>query len=145
MADPVYLHWAGLWILTPDGLGPVLESSQRVVLRDVRFVIDPVGLAISRNTGKRKTHAWAFGERVEIEEGEPWNPERLVWFELTYRPRRGDDHFGLRTERSFWSLKGAGFLDADLKPDGWTPFARVLLPVYGETERRQVQHYGGRR
>ena len=145
MADPVYLHWARLWILTPDGLSPVLARVERVVLRDVRFVIDPVGLAISRNTGKRKTHAWAIGERVD------WtpNPElaQLAWHPLVYRPRRGDDHFGIPEGHESWEvvpISGADYLEAGHERDG-SPVARIAGLRFGPTERRRVQQYGGRR
>lgn len=139
MADPVYLHWARLWILTPDGLSPVLAREERVVLRDVRFVIDPVGLAISRNTGKRKTHAWAIGTPIAWEAADV-NAEGLAWLELAYRPRSGDDHF---TVRGAGPLEGADYLDAD--HDRGQAVARIAGPRFGETERRQVQQYGGRR
>ena len=135
MSD-VWLHWAGLWILTPDGLGPVLAREKRIVLRDVRFVIDPLGFSISRQTGKRKTHAWAVGEQVD------WtpNPEiaQVAWHPIAYRPRSGDDHF---TIRGGGALEGAQYLVAD--HEGTEPIASVSGPHYGDTERRRVQQYGG--
>ena len=134
MSDPVWIHWnAGLWLLTTDGL-ELLEKVPRVVLRDVRFVIDPVGLELTRASGKRKTHAWAIGERVD------WTPNpaiaQLAWHPLAYRPRSGDDHFAIR---GGGPLEGADFLEAD----GET--AQVAGPRYGPTEHRRVQQYGGTR
>jgi hypothetical protein len=134
----VWLHWAGLWILTPDGLGPVLHRAERIVLQTVRFVIDPVGLELTRERGKRKTHAWAIGEQVD------WTPDpalaQIAWHPLDYRPRSGDDHF---TIRGGGPLEGADFLEAELL--NGNPIARVSGPRYGKTERRRVQQYGGRR
>ena len=134
----VWIHWVqGAWVVTPDGMSPVIESTERIVLRDVTFVIDPIGIGISRRTGKAKTHAWAIGERVE------WTPDpsltQIVWHPLAYRPRSGDDHF---TIRGGGPLEGVQYLEATLNANG-KPIARVSGPRYGETERRRVQQYGG--
>lgn len=133
----VWIHWSqGLWLVTTDGMD-LIEKVPRVVLRGVRFVIDPVGLKISRETGKRKTHAWAAGEPVE------WTPDptltQLAWHPLDYRPRRGDESFHLGGQAVF----GAKYLEAFLI-DGWDATALIAGPYFGETERRQVQQYGGR-
>lgn len=150
MSDPVWIHWnAGLWLLTSDGL-ELLEKVPRVVLRDVRFVIDPVGLELSRAQGKRKTHAWAIGEPIAWRSSDV-NSDGLVWYPLIYWPRHGHDHFAIRDEIGTgegidvvdgtfhaW-LKGADFLEAD----GET--AQVAGPRYGPTEHRRVQQYGGTR
>lgn len=154
-SGPVWLHWAGLWILTPDGLSPVLHRAERILLREVRFVIDPVGLELTRERGKRKTHAWAVGEHVrwdsELDEREPMVWGRLRWQSLIYRPRRGDDHFQIEDDgprdqdgtRRRWWLEGADYLDAD--HEGGVGVARIAGPRFGDTERRRVQQYGGRR
>ena len=148
-SGPVWLHWAGLWILTPDGLSPVLHRAERILLREVRFVIDPVGLELTRERGKRKTHAWAVGEHVrwdsEVDEREPMVWGALEWQPLTYRPRRGDEHFGVLVADELNPITGADYLDADLGRDPATATARISGPQWGETERRRVQQYGGRR
>lgn len=146
MNEEVWIHWSqGAWLVTSDGL-ELIDKARRVVLRDVRFVIDPVGLEISRTTGKAKTHAWAVGEVVD------WTPNltltQLAWHPLTYRPRRGDDHFGILNLESgeLATLEGVKFLEAELDADdGWSPIARISEPRFGDTERRRVQQYGGRR
>ena len=142
MSDPVWIHWnAGLWLLTSDGL-ELLEKVPRVVLRDVRFVIDPVGLELSREQDKRKTHAWAIGEPIAWRSSDV-NSDGLVWHPLIYWPRRGHDHFSIHppdVDETFHAwLEGADFLEAD----GET--AQVAGPRYGPTERRRVQQYGGTR
>lgn len=141
-----WIHWSqGAWLVTSDGI-TLIDKAPRVVLRDVRFVIDPVGLEISRATRKAKTHAWAIGEAVD------WTPDltitQIAWHPLTYRPRHGDDHFGILSVGGdeLATLEGAKFLEAELDADdGWSPIARISGPLFGETERRRVQQYGGRR
>lgn len=144
-----WLHWAGLWILTPDGVSPVLHRAERILLQNVRFVIDPVGLELTRERGKRKTHAWAVGEHVrwdsEVDERDPMVWGALEWHPLTYRPRRGDEHFGVLLADKLVPISGALYLDADLGGDVATATARISGPRVGHTERRRVQQYGGRR
>ena len=147
----VWIHWSqGLWLVTTDGMD-LIEKTPRVLLRDVHLVIDPLGLEISRETGKRKTHAWAVGHRVlwgsGIDERDPMVWAALEWQPLVYRPRRGDDHFGIPAGNESWdvvTISGALYLDADLERDCWTGAARIAGPRFGETERRHVQQYGGR-
>ena len=141
MADRVWIHWnAGAWLLTSDGMNR-LDAVPRIVLRDVRFVIDPVGLALTWASGKRKTHAWAVGEAV-CWKADDLNAEGLVWLELAYKPRHGHENFAIR---GGGSLEGADFLDADLEIDCYTATARIAGPRYGSTEHRRVQQYGGMR
>lgn len=147
--DPVWIHWSqGFWLVTRDGMD-LIEKAPRVLLRDVRLVIDPLGLEISRETGKRKTHAWAVGHRVlwgsGIDERDPLVWAALEWQPLVYRPRRGDDHFGVLAADELVAISGADYLDADLERDRWSGTARIAGPRFGETDRRRVQQYGGRR
>lgn len=147
----VWIHWSqGQWLVTSDGMD-LIEKSARVILRDVRFVIDPLGLQLSRARGRRKTHAWAVGERIrwdsEVDEREPMVFGRLEWFLLRYLPRHGDDHFSVESDAAptgIYTLQGADYLDADLDAnDRWSSVARIAGPRFGETERLRVQQYGG--
>lgn len=132
----VWIHWAGgLWMLTSDGIN-LVDKAPRVLLRDVRFVIDPVGVEIARNRKKRKTHAWAVGTRADLEE----LATTRVWLAVNYHPLQGDDNFHLMGA----SLSGADWLDAFLTVDQFGA-ANIVGPRYGETEHRRVQQYGGRR
>lgn len=146
MPELVFVHWApgGLWIVTRDAM-ELVERVPRVILKDVRFVIDPVGIELSRKSGKRKTHAWAVGERIrwdsDVDERDPLVFGELVWHLLTYRPRRGDDHFGVLEDGELTALAGADYMDADLEADHCV--ARIAGPQWGATERRYVQQYGG--
>lgn len=143
MTERVYIHWvAGTWAVTADGIA-LLDKAPRVLLRDVAFVIDPVGLGLSRARGKRKTHAWAVGERIA--EDELVLLELRLWHPVTYRPREGDEHFGVLEVggAKLHTLRGAEYLDADLERDRFTGTARISGPRYGLTERRKVQQYGG--
>lgn len=149
MSARVYIHWvAGTWAVTADGIA-LLDKAPRVLLRDVAFVIDPVGIELSRARGKRKTHAWAVGERIrwdsEVDERDPVVFASLLWHPVTYRPREGDEHFGVLEVggAKLHTLEGAEYLDADLERDRYTGTARISGPRYGLTERRKVQQYGG--
>lgn len=132
MSD-VWIHWAtGFWYVTNDGMH-VVEKVQEVALVDVRFVIDPVGLDRMRARGKRSTCAWAIGARFDP--GAPVPDGGLL--SLKFFPGV-DDHFFSLGGR----VSGCGYLYATIGLDGQARTA-IMAPVYGDTERRRVQQYGG--
>ena len=61
----VWLHHSGtFWYVTDDGLHAV-DRVEAIVLREVRFIIDPVGQERGRRLRRKVTHAWAVGERCD--------------------------------------------------------------------------------
>lgn len=130
MAD-VWIHWAqGKWLVTDDGMN-LIDKVDTVTLRDVSFVVDPVGWQISKRRGVRKSHAWAVGQRCDpsVVYGEPeplgYHPTESNQFKVDGVP-----------------VAGAAFMVAMLL-DKWYPVAAVKGPRYGATEQRRVQQYGG--
>lgn len=133
MADVWIHHATGVWYVTRDGI-ELIERTQEVALRHVRFVIDPVGIERARARGKKSTCAWAIGQRVDVQFGGfGLNPIHRIQF----LPAR-DDHFQVLGAR----VSGCGYLYATLGLDG-EPRAACAMPHYGNTERRNVQQYGG--
>ncbi len=131
MSDVWIHHATGVWYVTRDGI-ELIERAQEVALKNVRFVIDPVGIERVRERGKKSTCAWAIGERIDPNDpalrGEIWP--------LTFRPAI-HDHFFVNGA----SISGVGYLYVTLGLEG-EPRAAIMLPQYGDTERRKVQQYG---
>ena len=134
MAD-VWIHWAGgKWCVTHDAIN-LIEKVDEIALREVRFVVDPLGLQLARQRGKRKSHAWAVGEHV----ARPMLYGPMM--PLEYHPRLSDQ-FTVGGE----PVTGAAYLLATLlPPDNWLGIAAVSDPRFGPTEQRRVQQYGGTR
>ena len=119
------------WYVTRDGLsGP--RRVREMAVRDVRFVIDPVGQERARRRRRPTTHAWAIGTPF-MASGQPEGVVRVryQWWR--------SDHFTMedRPVRGCWQL----FVGCE--EDG-TALAYGAGPIFGDTERRNVQQYGGR-
>ena len=132
MSDVWIHHATGVWYVTRDGMS-LIERAQEVAMRHVRFVIDPVGIERARARGKKSTCAWAVGERIDPSAPVPGGGLLSLKFSPAIH-----DHFQVNGAR----ISGCGYLYVTLGLEG-EPRATIMLPEYGDTERRKVQQYGG--
>ena len=137
MSDRVWIHYhtAGFYYLTPDGLHEI-ERARVVVLRDVEFIIDPLGQEGAKRREKITTHAWAVGDRVLIDES--FDEAQLQKLHYDWR---SDDEFSVTFEGTKLEIRGAEELIADVGPENKC-IAWVVNPILGQAERRRVQQYG---
>lgn len=132
MSDVWIHHATGVWYVTRDGI-ELIERTHEVALKNVRFVIDPVGIERARSREKKSTCAWAVGERL--------SPQYEIvgsrdFHRVEFEPAR-HDHFQVNGAR----VSGCAYLYALLGTEGEARTGCVQ-PEYGDTERRKVQQYG---
>lgn len=132
MAEVWIHHATGVWYVTRDGI-ELIDRAEEIAMQHVQFVIDPVGIERARTRGKKSTCAWAVGQRIDPR---MFDDGRIGWERLHFRPAV-DDHFHVNGGR----ISGCGYLYVALGLEG-EPHATIMLPEYGDTERRQVQQYG---
>ena len=135
----VWLHHSGtFWYVTDDGLHAV-DRVESIVLRRVRFIIDPIGQERARRLRRKVTHAWAVGERCD----DPLDVNLVALYQ--------EQHGILKLSYQWWRSENftigdqpvlcADYAALHLNDDG-SPQALAWGPVYGVTERREVQQYG---
>lgn len=77
-----HLH---LWSVRLKDTGRVTNRHERVVLANVRFVVQPGGQAKCRESGVKNVHAWAEGQWIRDEVDLDW-----LEAEVRYDPFRDD-------------------------------------------------------
>ena len=132
MAEVWLHHNPGFWYVTRDGMNDP-ECVKEIWLRDVRFVIDPVGEERARQASRRVTYAWARGIRIAPRDDD---------FGLSCGIAL-DPHSGFIAAELFDKpeVLGAVFGHFSLAPD-LSGLCNLWLWEKGRAERRRVQQYG---